>query len=296
MKRSVLIALAAGAAVLLAVAWLKMGGGRGGPAAEGLPLPCLLNFRMDGCAPCERTLPAVEAARTGYAGRLRVESIDIARHPGLAGRFRVSAAPTLILFEAAGREVRRHQGAMTREELEGFLAGAPLPAGVQRPAGADSSAEPSLEALVTRLQAAPELKPGPGAGAVPGSGPAGAGGTGVAVYYFHGGVRSGCSQGLEDIAREVISEDCKSVLRGGSLPWHTLNIEAPENAPWVKTFALALNEYDLARGIAVLVKMDGGRPARWKVIGNLADYRMDLDKLREYVHSQAGEFVKAEFR
>jgi thioredoxin 1 len=283
MKRFVLVGLAAAAVALLAIAWLRMSGGRDKPAGESIALPCLLNFRMDGCVHCERTLPSVEAVKVKHAGRLRVACLDIDRHPELKERFQVSSVPTLIFFNAAGREVLRHQGAVTPEALEGLLESSHLLAGGIRPAGKDCS----LESLVALLEAAPEQRPGPV--------PANVGAASdIVVYYFHGDVRSGCSQEIENTTREVIAGESKPLLKGKTLAWHTLNIEAAENARWVKTFNLALNEYDLTRGIAVVTKVDGGKPVRWKVIGDLASYRTDLDKLRDYVRGETGEFLKAE--
>jgi len=84
--------------------------------------PVLLEFTAQWCAPCRALAPIVHAIAEDHAGRLRVGVVDLDASPGLAARFGVRGAPTLILF-AGGREVGRQLGAGTRRRLLGWLAG-----------------------------------------------------------------------------------------------------------------------------------------------------------------------------
>ncbi len=275
------------AAALMAVLLAGLGcagrngaGADAGRSAEKVALPCILSFRMAGCAPCERTAPAVAAVKASRAGAVRVESIDIGRRPELGRRFGVAAVPALVLFDSSGREIARRQGAMTREEIEALVRGSKLTAGGVRPAGSDRS----LEALLALLSVGPESGGAGAAALVPDSG--------LVVFYFHGEFRSGCSQGLEDASREALDGMAKAAPGGRELAWRTIDIEAAENARWAKAFGIRLADHDLSRGIIVLARMRDGKPARWKPIGDLVSHRFDLEELKSYVVEQAGDFLK----
>ncbi|MFH1024728.1 MAG: thioredoxin domain-containing protein [Planctomycetota bacterium] len=255
----------------------------GTPGVETVSFPCLLDFWMEGCVSCKRTLPIVEAVKKKHAGKLRVECIDINRNPEMKKRFRVNEVPALIFFDVAGKEVHRHNGVIAREEMDAILNRLKLIGNGARVVEDGRS----LESLVALLEAAPGEKSEHDVANV------GAGiSQGFMVYYFHGNMRSGCSHGLEDAARETLSKELKSVLQAKDLVWNTLDIEEPGNMHWVKTFNLTLEDYDLSRGIAVLVAMDGGKPKRWRVIGDLATHRGDPDALVEYVRNNTAEFLK----
>lgn len=78
--------------------------------------PFLLDFSASWCAPCRALQPMIEELAERLQGRLRVGKIDLDSSPGVAARFSVLGAPTLLLFRD-GREAARRVGLPSRQRL-----------------------------------------------------------------------------------------------------------------------------------------------------------------------------------
>jgi thioredoxin 1 len=61
--------------------------------------------------------PILEQLRTDYAGRLEVTFIDVWKMPDEARAYGVQMIPTQIFYAADGRELARHEGFISREEI-----------------------------------------------------------------------------------------------------------------------------------------------------------------------------------
>jgi thioredoxin 1 len=83
--------------------------------------PFLLDFTATWCGPCRMLAPIVERIADENVGALRVGKIDIDESPGVAARFGVRGAPTVVAFQG-GREIGRHVGATSKERLLALLA------------------------------------------------------------------------------------------------------------------------------------------------------------------------------
>lgn len=79
-------------------------------------LPVLLEFSAAWCAPCKALLPILERIADDHADRVRVAAVDIDDSPGLAQRFKVRGAPTLVVLRG-GVEIARQLGTTTRGRL-----------------------------------------------------------------------------------------------------------------------------------------------------------------------------------
>ena len=62
-------------------------------------------------------IPVLEELKTEYEGRLDVEFVYVWRLPGVANQYGVQSIPTQIFFNAAGKELYRHQGFFAKEEI-----------------------------------------------------------------------------------------------------------------------------------------------------------------------------------
>lgn len=80
----------------------------------------LLYFTAEWCNPCKRTRPIVEELNRD--GIVDVQFIDADDNIDLLKTYEVRAIPTFILVED-NKEVRRMNGAKTREQFEEFLNG-----------------------------------------------------------------------------------------------------------------------------------------------------------------------------
>ncbi|WTG04891.1 thioredoxin [Streptomyces sp. NBC_00012] len=82
-------------------------------AADG---PVLVEFTADWCGPCRQLAPVLSAVATELAGRMEVVQLDIDTSPGVASRYAVLAAPTLMVFRG-GEPVKSMVGARPRRKL-----------------------------------------------------------------------------------------------------------------------------------------------------------------------------------
>lgn len=87
------------------------------PATPTARLPRLLDIGADKCIPCKAMVPVLEALRREYAGALQVDFIDAWKYPEQAEPFKVYAIPVQIFFDASGRELHRHLGFISKEEI-----------------------------------------------------------------------------------------------------------------------------------------------------------------------------------
>ena len=80
-------------------------------------LPRLVDVGADKCIPCKAMAPILEELRVEYASRLRVDFIDAWKYPDQAAPFNVYGIPTQIFFAPSGRELERHLGFISKEEI-----------------------------------------------------------------------------------------------------------------------------------------------------------------------------------
>ena len=84
------------------------------PAARS---PRLVDLGAGKCIPCKAMAPILDQLRTDFAGRLDVQFIDVWKAPEDATPYRIHMIPTQIFYGADGRELARHEGFMSREEI-----------------------------------------------------------------------------------------------------------------------------------------------------------------------------------
>ena len=80
-------------------------------------MPRLLDLGATRCIPCKAMAPILEELKTTYAGRIRVEFVDVWENPAVAEQYGVQGIPTQIFFDANGQELYRHTGFMARDEI-----------------------------------------------------------------------------------------------------------------------------------------------------------------------------------
>jgi len=87
------------------------------PATTDGGLPRLLDLAAGKCIPCKMMAPILEELEQEYTGVFDVEFIDVWQHPEEAKKHGVETIPTQIFFDASGKEVFRHVGFFSKEEI-----------------------------------------------------------------------------------------------------------------------------------------------------------------------------------
>ena len=79
--------------------------------------PVLVDFGSDSCLPCRQLRPILDEIRKEKAGKLEVLVIDVYKNQNLSREYRIQVIPTLVFFDASGKEVFRTQGFMPKAAL-----------------------------------------------------------------------------------------------------------------------------------------------------------------------------------
>jgi len=81
------------------------------------PLPLLLDLGATKCIPCKMMAPILDELREEYRGRFEVVFIDIWENKEAISEYNVRVIPTQIFFNAKGKELFRHQGFYSKEQI-----------------------------------------------------------------------------------------------------------------------------------------------------------------------------------
>lgn len=81
--------------------------------------PMLLDLGAGTCIPCKQMQPILETLRQEYQGRVTVQIVDVNEHPDWAQKYSIYLIPTQIFLGAEGKELFRHEGFFSREEILG---------------------------------------------------------------------------------------------------------------------------------------------------------------------------------
>jgi thioredoxin 1 len=81
------------------------------------PLPRLVDLGADKCIPCKMMAPILKELKEEYAGRLEVVFLDVWKNPELTDKYNLRLIPTQIFYDASGKELFRHEGFYSREDI-----------------------------------------------------------------------------------------------------------------------------------------------------------------------------------
>ena len=82
-------------------------------------LPKLVDLGAGKCIPCKMMAPILEELKEEYAGQFDVVFIDVWENPDEAKKYGIQTIPTQIFYDAVGKELFRHEGFFSREEILG---------------------------------------------------------------------------------------------------------------------------------------------------------------------------------
>ena len=88
------------------------------PGAK-LGIPRLVDVGAGKCIPCKLMAPILEELRQEFAGRLRIDFVDVWLHPTAGEPYKIEMIPTQIFYDADGKELFRHVGFFGKEDILG---------------------------------------------------------------------------------------------------------------------------------------------------------------------------------
>jgi thioredoxin 1 len=80
-------------------------------------IPKLIDLGADKCIPCKKMAPILAELKTAYTGKFEVEFIDVWKNPDRGGNYKLRVIPTQIFFAPDGKELFRHEGYFSREDI-----------------------------------------------------------------------------------------------------------------------------------------------------------------------------------
>ncbi len=120
-KILIVVVLIAAVVVVIAIKYTKPSADANQPSNQisspTSPLPKLVDIGAGTCIPCKLMAPILEELKKELADRLVVQFVDLNKFPDAAQTYRISFMPTQIFFDASGRELFRHEGFMSKEDI-----------------------------------------------------------------------------------------------------------------------------------------------------------------------------------
>jgi len=80
-------------------------------------LPRLVDLGADKCIPCKMMAPVLKELAKEYVGRMQVEFIDVWKNRDAGKAYKISLIPTQIFFDPAGKELFRHEGFFSKQDI-----------------------------------------------------------------------------------------------------------------------------------------------------------------------------------
>lgn len=109
--------------------------------------------------------------------------------------------------------------------------------------------------------------------------------TKVIAYYFHVTVRCITCRNIESYSREVVERKFAGDIAQGRVEFRLVNVQRPENHHFVK-------DYQLFTKSLVLVRLDRGKQAEYKVLHDAWELVANKQAMQDYVEREVRDYLK----
>jgi thioredoxin 1 len=79
--------------------------------------PALFEFGSKYCIPCKEMKEVMAALKSSHGGQVEFRMVYLDEEKPLFGEYKIVAIPTQVFLNAEGKEVDRHMGALSKEEV-----------------------------------------------------------------------------------------------------------------------------------------------------------------------------------
>ena len=86
-------------------------------AAQAEALPRLVDLGAGKCIPCKAMKPILADLKANYAGAFKTEFVDVWENPDAGKQYGINLIPTQIFYGADGKELFRHEGFFSKEDI-----------------------------------------------------------------------------------------------------------------------------------------------------------------------------------
>ena len=90
-----------------------------GTEASGSGVPLMVDVGADKCIPCKMMAPTLEELKKNYSQSVQIKFVDVWKNPGAEKPYRVRMIPTQIFYDPSGKELFRHEGYYSKEDIIG---------------------------------------------------------------------------------------------------------------------------------------------------------------------------------
>ncbi|GAB4150136.1 MAG: hypothetical protein Kow00107_00570 [Planctomycetota bacterium] len=105
------------------------------------------------------------------------------------------------------------------------------------------------------------------------------------VYYFHVTKRCNACKTIEKYTKEVLEERFSEQLKDGSIRFHSINYDLPENKHYVDDYGFSFNTVFLS-------KVENGVEVDFWNLSEIWNHYKDRDDYMNYVESEIRNFIE----
>ncbi|MDD4663391.1 MAG: thioredoxin domain-containing protein [Caldisericia bacterium] len=79
--------------------------------------PVMVDFGMESCVPCKMMVPILEELESKYPQDVKIIFVHVGKEQGKTKEFGIQMIPTQVFFDATGKELERHTGFISKEDI-----------------------------------------------------------------------------------------------------------------------------------------------------------------------------------